>query len=128
VDDQRELRELWDCWLTSWGFEIHQAQNGLDAVRSATAHPPQLILMDIEMPVMDGWRATELLKAAPQTAHIPIVVLTGLGTFDDSAARAKAVGCDAFLRKPCKPLDLVQQIREVLGRPPRRPGRLCVQE
>jgi CheY-like chemotaxis protein len=116
VDDHRDLRDLWECWLTFCGFKVHHAENGLEAVLAATAHPPQLILMDLWMPVMDGWRATRLLKAAPQTAHVPVVALTALGPCDDAPERAKAVGCDAFLCKPCEPDHLLDSIRKVLGR------------
>jgi two-component system, cell cycle response regulator DivK len=116
VDDQQDLRDLWECWLTICGFRVCHAENGLEGVLAATAHPPHLILMDIWMPVMDGWRATQLLKEAPQTAHVPIVALTAVGDCEDSVARAEAVGCDAFLCKPCEPDDLLQSIRNVLRR------------
>jgi two-component system, cell cycle response regulator DivK len=116
VDDHRDLRQMWNCWLSLMGFQVHEAQNGWEAVQHATAAPPALILMDISMPVMDGWRATEILKASPETAHVPVVAVTALEAIEDCAAHAVVVGCDALLRKPCELADLLGHIRRVLGR------------
>jgi two-component system, cell cycle response regulator DivK len=126
VDDYRDVRDLWICWLSQWGFQVDEAQNGLEAVQCATAAPPALILMDISMPVMDGWRATEILKASPQTAHVPVVAVTALGSVEDYAARAAAAGCDALVSKPCELADLLRHIRNVLGRSRDRLGRSVV--
>jgi CheY-like chemotaxis protein len=108
------------------GFQVHEAQNGWEAVQHATAAPPALILMDISMPVMDGWRATEILKASPQTAHVPVVAVTALEAIEDCAARAVVVGCDALLRKPCELADLLGHIRRVLDRSRPRSGHSVV--
>jgi CheY-like chemotaxis protein len=116
IDDCPDVRDLWNCWLSLLGFQVREAENGWDGVRYATAAPPALILMDICMPVMDGWRATEILKTSPQTAHVPIVAVSALGTAASCAARAAAVGCDAFVSKPCELADLLGHIRHLLRR------------
>jgi two-component system, cell cycle response regulator DivK len=116
VDDYPDLRDLWKCWLSSLGFQVHEARNGWEAVQHATVAPPVLILMDISMPVMDGWRAAEILKASPETAHVPIVAVTALEAIDECAARAAVIGCDGVFRKPCELADLLGHIRMVLGR------------
>ncbi len=116
VDDCPDMRELWHCWLSALGFRVHEAQNGLEAVRSAKTASPHLILMDICMPVMDGWRATQVLKTSPQTAHIPVVALSAVGTLVRWAARAAEVGCDVFVSKPCELADLLGHIRDLLRR------------
>jgi CheY-like chemotaxis protein len=95
-------------------------------VQHATAAPPALILIDISMPVMDGWRAIEILKASPRTAHVPVVGVNALEAIDECAARAAVVGYDSWLRKPCELADLRGDTRQVLGRSPHRPEHAVV--
>jgi len=78
---------------------------------------PDIILMDLSLPVMDGWEATRRLKADERTASIPVVALTGHALAGISEG-AKKAGCDAFVTKPCLPEDLVKEIRRILDGPP----------
>src|SRR5207245_10719384 len=95
------------------GFEGAQAANGIEALQQAADTQPDIILMDLSLPVMDGWEATRRLKADTRTAKIPVVALTGHALAGISEGARKA-GCDAFVTKPCLPEDLVKEIRRVL--------------
>ena len=88
----------------------------MEALQRATDATPDIILMDLSLPVMDGWEATRRLKADLRTAGIPVVALTGHALAGISEGARKA-GCDAFVTKPCLPEDLVKEIRRILGTP-----------
>jgi len=96
-------------------FEVVTAEDGEKGCAMACSERPDIILMDLEMPVVDGWEATRRLKSDERTAHIPIVALTahdGAGELQ----RATRAGCDWFVPKPCPPAALVAEIRRVLAR------------
>lgn len=114
VEDYSDARLMYTEYLRYSGFEVIEAANGIEALRHALESMPDIILMDLSLPVMDGWEATRRLKADPRTAKIPVVALTGhaLAGASDEAKRA---GCDAFVTKPCLPEDLVKEIRRVLA-------------
>jgi two-component system cell cycle response regulator DivK len=116
VDDYPDAREMYTEYLEFSGFQVVEAANGMEALQRALDANPDIILMDLSLPVMDGWEATRRLKADQRTAHIPIVALTGhaLAGISEGAKRA---GCDAFVTKPCLPEDLVKEIKRVLGEP-----------
>ena len=113
VDDYPDAREMYSEYLQFSGFDVVEAANGIEALQSAIERAPDIILMDLSLPVMDGWEATRRLKADDRTASIPVVALTGhaLAGISEGAKRA---GCDAFVTKPCLPEDLVKEIRKVL--------------
>jgi CheY-like chemotaxis protein len=115
VDDYHDAREMYSEYLQFSGFRVAEARNGSEAVQQAFALMPDLILMDLSLPGMDGWEATRRLKADEKTRHIPIVALTGhaLAGASDGARRA---GCDSFVTKPCLPDDLVVEVRRMLMR------------
>jgi len=117
VDDYSDAREMYTEYLEFSGFDVVQAGNGIEALERAIDSAPDIILMDLSLPVMDGWEATRRLKADTRTASIPIVALTGhaLAGISEGAKRA---GCDAFVTKPCLPEDLVKEIRRILDMPP----------
>ena len=115
VDDYPDAREMYGQYLDCCGFEVIEAANGMEALQRAAESAPDIILMDVSLPVMDGWEATRRLKADRRTAHIPVVALTGHALAGMSEG-AKAVGCDAFVIKPCLPDALVTEIRKVLDR------------
>jgi two-component system cell cycle response regulator DivK len=118
VDDYPDARQMYREYLDVCGFDVVEAANGVEAVQQALNAAPDIILMDLAMPVMDGWEATRRLKSDHRTAGIPVVALTG-HAFAANAERAKDAGCDAFLAKPCLPADLVREIRHILdGLPP----------
>jgi CheY-like chemotaxis protein len=97
------------------GFEISVAKDGAEAVAMVSANPPDLILMDLNLPVMDGWEATKRLKADARTAKIPVVALTAHAMSGDRE-RALAAGCDDFDTKPIDFDRLIAKMRTLLGR------------
>lgn len=126
VDDYPDAREMYAEYLEFSGFEVVEAENGMEALQRAIDTEPDIILMDLSLPVMDGWEATRRLKADKRTGTIPVVALTGHALAGISEG-AKKAGCDAFVTKPCLPEDLVKEIRKVLDaqstRKPRRSGK-----
>ena len=128
VDDYPDAREMYTEYLEFSGYEVIGAGNGLEALQRAVDASPDIILMDLSLPVMDGWEATRRLKADQRTASIPVVALTGHALAGISEG-AKKAGCDAFVTKPCLPEDLVREIKKILDAPsqtskkPRRSGK-----
>jgi CheY-like chemotaxis protein len=114
VDDYQDAREMYAEYLQFSGFRVAEARNGNEAVDQAFALKPDLILMDLSLPGMDGWEATRRLKADESTRHIPIVALTGHALAGASDG-AKKAGCDSFVTKPCLPDDLVVEVRRMLN-------------
>ena len=114
VDDYQDAREMYAEYLQFSGFRVAEARNGNEAVAQAFALKPDLILMDLSLPGMDGWEATRQLKADTSTRHIPIVALTGHALAGASEGARKA-GCDSFVTKPCLPDDLVVEVRRMLN-------------
>ena len=110
VDDVTDIRELWRLWFTYWGFSVQEARNGAEAVQKAFADPPDLILMDLWMPVLDGIEATKQLKADARTAQIPVLVLSA-SALTPGPEEISAAGADAFMQKPCDPDELLDHIR-----------------
>src|SRR5829696_6685524 len=109
VDDYQDAREMYAEYLQFSGFRVAEAKNGNEAVDQAFALKPDLILMDLSLPGMDGWEATRRLKADEATRHIPIVALAG------PSEGARKAGCDSFVTKPCLPDDLVVEVRRMLS-------------
>ena len=114
VEDQAELRRLYAEQLTLSGFDVIEAENGADAIAHTTERGPDVVLMDLSLPGIDGWEATRRLKHDQRTAHIPVVALTahdGAGELE----RATRAGCDWFVPKPCPPDALIVEVRRVLS-------------
>lgn len=119
VDDYRDAREMYAEYLMACGFRVAEAANGVDALTQAGVMRPDVILMDLSLPGMDGWEATRRLKANRRTRHIPVVAITGhSGTGASEAART--AGCAAFVLKPALPDQVVAEIRKALGRRTRK--------
>ena len=115
VEDQPELRQLYAQELTMSGFDVIEAANGAEAITHTSERFPDIVLMDLSLPIVDGWEATRRLKIDTRTAHIPVVALTahdGSGELQ----RATRAGCDWFVPKPCQPHDLIEEVRRVLAR------------
>lgn len=113
VEDQSELRAMYAQQLAMSGFDVIEVGNGADAIARTASAAPDVVLMDLSLPVVDGWEATRRLKGDTRTAHIPIVALTA----HDGAGellRATSAGCDWFVPKPCPPDALVAELRRVL--------------
>ena len=114
VEDQSDLRRLYAEQLTISGFDVIEAGDGAQAIAHTTRQAPDVVLMDLSLPGIDGWEATRRLKSDDRTAHIPVVALTA----HDGAPeleRATNAGCDWFVPKPCPPDALIVEIRRVLS-------------
>jgi CheY-like chemotaxis protein len=116
VDDFQDNREMYAEFLAFSGFRVIQAANGKEALDQAFANRPDIIIMDLSLPVMDGWEATRRLKADQRTHRIPVVALTGHAMQGHSKGAMEA-GCDSFVAKPCLPDQLVAEIRKMLSTP-----------
>jgi CheY-like chemotaxis protein len=114
VEDNPDNQEIYRIILAHHGHTVLQAWDGEAGVRMAREHHPDLILMDLTMPVIDGLEATRMLKADPATAVIPIIALTAHAMQEDQAA-ATAAGCIAFLAKPAAPADVAAEVGRVLA-------------
>ena len=101
--------------LTRAGFEVSIATDGAQGVAAATSSLPDLIMMDLNLPVLDGWEAMRRLKSRPETKHIPIIVLSA-HAMAGHREKAFAAGCDEFEAKPVNFEGLVEKIRSVLSR------------
>jgi CheY-like chemotaxis protein len=119
VDDFEDNRAMYVQYLGFEGFRVIEAENGREALDKAVAQQPDLVVMDLSLPVMDGWEATRRLKADERTRHITVVALTG-HALEGQSQRARAAGCDAYLTKPCLPEHLVSEIRRMLAAVPAR--------
>lgn len=117
VDDYGDARELYARVLSHSGFRVAEAASGPESIEKGFALRPDLILMDVAMPGMDGWEAIRQLKADARTQQSPIVVITG-AAYSDGARKTKQAGCDAYLVKPCLPETLIEVVRRLLGQRP----------
>jgi len=113
VDDYSEVHEMFSEYLQVHGFDVVEATNGIEALQRSLEVSPDIILMDLSLPLMDGWEATRRLKSDQRTAGIPVVALTS-HAFAGVSEGAKRAGCAAFVTKPCLPEDLEREIRKVL--------------
>ena len=113
VEDQEDNRRILRDLLTSADYDLVEAGNGEEALVAMTKGRPDLILMDIQLPVMDGYEATRRIKADPASASIPIIAVTSYALSGDEA-KARAAGCDDFVPKPYSPRQLLAKIRKYL--------------
>jgi len=123
VEDFDDAREMYRDYLEFSGFRVETARDGREAIDKARALQPDLILMDLSLPGIDGWQATRSLKADPETSHLVIVALSAHALATEGE-RARAAGCDGFIAKPCLPSDLVEEMgRYLRGQPANRDRR-----
>jgi two-component system cell cycle response regulator DivK len=113
VEDQDDNRRIIRDLLTSAGYELIEAEDGEAGVRRAGSERPDLILMDIQLPLLDGYEATRRIKADPKLRPIPIIVVTSYALSGDEQ-KAMAAGCDAYVAKPFSPRELLATIRKFL--------------
>jgi two-component system, cell cycle response regulator DivK len=111
VEDQEDNRRIVRDLLTSVGYEIVEAVTGEEGVSMAITHAPDLILMDIQLPGIDGYEATRRIKAQAELRQIPIVAVTSYALSGDDV-KAFEAGCDAYVSKPFSPRALLAKIRE----------------
>jgi two-component system cell cycle response regulator DivK len=114
VEDYQDAREMYAAYLQFSGYEVAEATDGAQAIEKTLELMPDIILMDLALPKMDGWEATRRLKSDERTTHIPIVALTG-HALAGHAEGARQAGCDSFVTKPCLPDALVAEIERMLA-------------
>ena len=114
VEDTEDNRQIIRDLLTSVGYELIEAVDGAEGVDLATKHKPDLILMDMQLPNVDGYEATRRIKADPATAHIPVIAVTSYALSGDEA-KTRAAGCDGYVAKPFSPKQLLAKVREFTG-------------
>jgi two-component system cell cycle response regulator DivK len=114
VEDQEDNRQILRDLLSNVGYEMIEAEDGVQAIEQAAKHRPDLILMDIQLPLMDGYEATRRIKADPDLKSIPIIVVTSYALSGDEE-KARLAGCDAYVAKPYSPRALLAKIREYLS-------------
>lgn len=117
VEDNEMNRDMLSRRLTRKGYEVVMAVDGGQAVAMAAAESPALILMDMSLPVLDGWEATRRIKAAPETKAIPVIALTAHAMAGDREKSLEA-GCDDYDTKPIELERLLGKIETLLNRPP----------
>lgn len=122
VDDFEDNRAMYVEYLSFQGFRVAEAVNGEEAVARAKELRPAVVVMDLSLPVMDGWEATRRLKADAKTRHIRVIALTGHAE-PAHAKRALDAGCDDFVAKPCLPEHLLAKVREHVGADDARPAK-----
>src|SRR6185295_3289691 len=121
VDDYPDNRDIYVQFLTYSGLRVEEAENGHQALDKAFELHPDVIVMDLSLPGLDGWEATRRLKNDPRTRDIPVIALTGHALAGHSKGALDA-GCDAFITKPCLPERLLDEIRAIHGTARARSG------
>jgi two-component system cell cycle response regulator DivK len=114
VEDQEDNRQIIRDMLAATDYEITEAEDGEEALAAVAKERPDLILMDIQLPVMDGYEATRRIKADPSLRSIPIIAVTSYALSGDNE-KANAAGCDDYVTKPYSPRELLAKIRQHLA-------------
>lgn len=114
IEDTENNRRILNDLLTNAGFEVLEAVDGEKGVALAAEVRPDLILMDIQLPIVDGYEATRRIKANPELRHIPIIAVTSYALSGDDA-KALEAGCDGYFAKPFSPRVILAKVREFLG-------------
>ncbi len=114
VEDQEDNRQIIRDMLSATDYELTEAENGEQALAAVTKQRPDLILMDIQLPIMDGYEATRRIKADPALRSIPITAVTSYALSGEEA-KARAAGCDDYVPKPYSPRHLLAKIRQYLA-------------
>ena len=114
VEDNEMNRDMLSRRLIRRGYDVILAQDGMEGLQAAQSLGPDLILMDMSLPVLDGWEATKRLKESPETAHIPVVALTAHALVDDREKATRA-GCDGYETKPVELPRLIETIENLLA-------------
>jgi two-component system cell cycle response regulator DivK len=113
VEDTEDNRQIMRDLLGGVGFDLVEAHDGEAGVIAASQHKPDLILMDFQLPVLDGYEATRRIKANPATRDIPVIAVTSYALSGDEA-KAMEVGCSGYIAKPFSPRKLLAKVREFL--------------
>ena len=113
VEDQEDNRQILRDLLGMAGYDMVEAHDGAEGVAKAAEHKPDLILMDIQMPAMDGYEATRQIKANPELTSIPVIAVSSYALAGDEE-KTRAAGCDGYIAKPFSPRQLLGKVRELL--------------
>ena len=113
IEDQEDNRTIMRDLLTGAGFELIEAVDGEEGVKLAQSERPDLILMDIQLPVIDGYEATRQIRAIVDLKSIPIIAVTSYALSGDEA-KTRAAGCNGYVAKPFSPRQLLAKVREFL--------------
>jgi two-component system cell cycle response regulator DivK len=113
VDDYADAREMYGYYLARHGFRVEEASDGHEALDKALRLNPDIILMDLSLPGIDGWELARLLKQDARTTSVPIIALTA-HALNGEEQRARGAGCDGFVTKPCLPQALAEEMTRVL--------------
>lgn len=114
VEDNEDNRIVYSTILRHHGFRVSEALDGEEGISKARKELPDVILMDISIPLIDGWEVTQTLKREPATSHIPVIALTAHAMPGDRE-RALKVGCDGYLAKPCEPRAVLAEVNRLLA-------------
>jgi two-component system cell cycle response regulator DivK len=114
VEDTEDNRQILRDLLSAAGYDVIEALDGAEGVAKAGEHMPDLILMDIQMPVMDGFDATRRIKADPALKAIPVIAVTSYALSGDEQ-RARSAGCDGYIAKPFSPRQLLATVNKIIG-------------
>ena len=115
IEDTEDNRQILRDLLTAAGYDIFEATDGATGVTMAAELQPDLILMDIQLPVIDGYEATRRIKADPSTQSIPVIAVTSYALAGDEL-KTREAGCDGYIAKPYSPRHLLEKVREILAR------------
>jgi len=114
VDDDKNTREGYRTYLSNAGFEVFALERGADALAFARSAAPDLVVLDLALPDLDGWEVARRLKSDEATTSIPVIALSGHSRQHEKVSALRA-GCDVYLTKPCQPAQLLSAIRKLLG-------------
>ena len=117
VEDQDDLRAILRDFLTASGYDVVEAVDGGEGVAKAQSERPDLILMDIQLPILDGYETTRQIRADPNLKTTPIIAVSSYAMKGDEE-KARASGCDHYVTKPYSPIQLLRHIRGFLGDKP----------
>ncbi len=113
AEDSDMMRKIAKMSLEKGGYTVIEAKNGLEAVELAKKELPQVILLDAEMPEMDGWQACKAIKSNPQTSNIPVLMCTG-HDLSEEQEQLKAVGASDYITKPYQVNQIIEKVSQVL--------------
>lgn len=114
VEDNEDNRRIYTTILRHHGYEVIQTTNGREAVRLAHQDPPDIVLLDVTIPGLDGWTVASRLKSDASTRDLPIILLTS-HALERDRRRARVTGCEAYLSKPVRPPEVLEAIRRLTG-------------
>ena len=115
VEDQEDLREIARLALEGAGYEVVEAATGAEGIAKAETEHPDLVLMDIQLPVLDGYESTRRIRALPGMARTTVIAVSSFAMRGDEE-KARAVGCDGYVTKPYSPKQLVDFVRQFLAK------------